>query len=464
MIVLDEKSKTPLYAQLCEQIKEDIVRGGIKSGAMLPSSRKLAADLRISRNTVELAYEQLYAEGFLISKPRRGYFAELPSFELLSRGHWAELNEKEPDGQAENAAIYDFQNERLHPDEFPFEKWKALTNKCFRDYKTGFLQYGCPLGEPGLRSEIQRHIFKYRQVTCQAKQIVIGSGTQSCLELLCPTLKPRGLRIAMEEPGHDRTRATLRNNGFEVRPVGLDEKGIGVERLRRMDVAAAYVTPSRQYPTGIIMPRDRRLALVEWARQNDAFLIEDDDNCCFQYDEKPLPSLQSLCSDRVIYIGSFADLTFPAIGIAYMVLPHSLLDEFCERHCSDTTLAPFLTQKTLELFMREEYWEGHVRKTVRQQRKKRDRLVSALKGEFGDRVQIQGSQAGLHVLVQAKWRTTEAELVGRAARAGVKVQPTSVFWSGSPSGGHATVLLHYSGMTPAQIPDAVRLLREAWLG
>ncbi len=463
MVVLDEKSKMPLYIQLYQQIKNDILNGYTRAGAKLPSSRRLATELRISRNTVELAYESLYSEGFLISKPRQGYYVELPLLEAFDKKEDTQAFQAEPELWEDENTIYDFQNKRLPPDEFPFEKWKVLTNRCFHDYKTGFLKYGCPFGEPGLRSEIQKYLYNYRKVSCMAKQIIIGSGTQFCLELVCQILKLRGSNIAIEEPGYDRARMTFQNNGFRICPIELDEHGMNVNLLDTVDIVAAYVTPSHQYPTGIVMPKGRRLELTEWAKRSGTFIIEDDYNCCFQYDMKPIPSIQSFGSDRVIYIGSFSDLLFPAIGISYMVLPEQLLFELCKRHCHDATFVPFLTQKTLELFMREGFWERHIRKTVQQQREKRNILVNVLQNEFGDTVNILGTQAGLHLLVQVKWPVTQEELISSAYKAGVGVQPISDFWSCSQNEKDNLVLLNYGGMVLEHIPAAIKLLRQAWL-
>lgn len=462
-MLLEEKSEEPLYIQLYQQIKQDILTGNIRVGTKLPSSRNLAIDLHISRNTVELAYEQLTAEGFLKSKPRQGCYAELPLLEAMEKKEIPESARVESEIQTEGSILYDFRNKKLHPDDFPFDKWQKLVNICFQEYKDGFLQYGCPLGEPGLRSEIHRYIHKYRQVNCKAKQIIIGSGTQFCLELVCQLLKLKSTNVAMEEPGYDRTRTTFQNNGLSVHPVELDAHGINVKTLSTLDVAAAYVTPSHQHPTGIIMSAERRQEMVEWARQNETYIIEDDYNHCFQYDLKPLPSLQSLSNDRVIYMGSFSNTLFPAIGIAYLVLPEHLLDELCKRYCSETIMVPFLTQKTLELFMRDGIWEKHLRKTVQHQRKKRNALVSALQNELGDNIDILGYHAGLHVLVQAKWEITEDELIGSASKAGVEVGSTSNFRSCPSNEANRTVLLYYGGMKLEHIPAAIGILSQAWL-
>lgn len=463
MFVLDKNDTMPLYVQLYQQIKNDILKGNIKTGTKLVSSRKLAMDLRISRNTVELAYDKLFSEGFLISRSRQGYYAELPLVEAFDKKDRLETIQTGLEIRVDENIIYDFKNKKMYLDEFPFGKWKALTNKCFLDYKNGFLQYGCPFGEPSLRSEIKRHIYHYRQINCKVKQIVIGSGTQFCLELVCHLLKVKNLSIAMEEPGYSRSRMTFQNNGFQICPVQIDEHGIDISSLDTVDVVAAYVTPSHQYPTGIIMSKDRRLELGEWAKRNDAFIIEDDYNCCFQYDINPIPSIQSFYSDRVIYIGTFSDILFPAIGVSYMVLPEPLLDELCKRYCHDATFVPFLTQKTLELFMREGGWEKYIRKTVLHQRKKRDMLVSALQTEFEDKIHVWGAHAGLHILVQAKWTVTEDELIDRAGKSGVGIQPASDFWSCPPKGEESLVLLNYGGILLEQIPAAIKSLRQAWL-
>jgi GntR family transcriptional regulator/MocR family aminotransferase len=162
-------------------------------------------------------------------------------------------------------------------------------------------------------------------------------------------------------------------------------------------------------------------------------------------------------------MGTFSDMLFPAIGVSYMILPELLLDELCRRHCHDTTFVPFLTQKTLELFMREGLWEKHIRKTILHQRKKRDMLVNSLKKELEDKIHVWGIHAGLHLLVQAKWPVTEDELIARAGKMGVGVQPTSVLWSCRHNGKEGLVLLNYGGMRLEQIPVAIKLLSQAWM-
>ena len=462
MLIVDETSKTPIYLQLYKQIREDIMNGTLTPGTKLNSSRALSAELRISRNTVDLAYGKLYAEGFLLSKPRLGYFVELPLIEGTGQKEVCTESGETLIQNKKYNIIHDLSSKKLNQDEFPFQKWKALSNKCINYYKHGMLEYVCPFGEPGLRSEIQRFIYHYRQVKCLAKQIIIGPGTQFCLELICPYLVRSGGKIAIEDPGYHKTKATLRNNGVQICPIPLDEQGIDVRLLSSTESAAAYVTPSHQYPTGIVMSKKRRRELAEWAKQTHSFIIEDDYNGCFQYDLKPISSIQSLCPDNVIYIGSFSELLFPSIGVSYMVLPNALLEELCASHCHNAIYVPFLTQKTLELFMREGFLESHVRKMVKLQRDKRNLLMSSIRNEFGDKVLILGEHAGFHLFLHIQWETDEETLIRKARSIGIALQSTTEFWNDSftPRGTH--ILMNYGGMQLEDIPEVIKQLKAAW--
>ncbi|MDR1440102.1 MAG: PLP-dependent aminotransferase family protein [Clostridiales bacterium] len=471
MLVLSESSKIPLYAQLYEQIKADIASGALRAGAKLKSSRNASAELHISRNTVELAYGQLFAEGFITTKPRKGYFVEnlgnAGSAGALEADAGAPATSGAPAAQMPaQAAAHDFRCGKLLLSELPCNLWQRLTSRCFHDYREDLAKQGDVFGEAGLRAEIQKHIHACRGAVCSAEQIVIAPGTQFCLSIACQLLKSmgKGLGVAMEEPGCSHSRVTFQNNGFGISPVELDCGGLAVGALAQENVAAACVTPSHQSPTGIVMPVSRREELAEWAAQKGAFIIEDDYNCHFQHSIRPLPSIQSLCAERVFYIGSFSDAMLPCIRISYMVVPKSLLGRLHGWFDGHAPFVPFLAQKPMELFMREGHWESHLRKMGKIQKAKCAALVNALECKFGDRVQVSGLHSGLHVLVRARWPMGEDELISRACRAGVGVYPTSKYWSRPKSGGCGTVLLNYGGIALNDIPGAVGLLHEAWLG
>lgn len=462
MFVLDNKIGVPLYIQLYQQFREKILNGCLKPGDKLPSSRKLCSDLHISRNTVDMAYRQLYSEGYLISKPRNGYYVENLD---LSSVHTAIEKPHDKSIQFNNRDTliqHDFKYGKLNQLELPIDQWRKLTNKCIRDFSDEMTNHGSTFGELGLREEILKYLQYYRGVKCKPAQIFIGSGVHYCLSMICQLIRDTTTTVAMEEPGYHITRFTLENHGFDVEPISLDSFGLSVAELNLTTAKAVYVTPSHQYPLGVIMPISRRLELIEWALKNDSIIIEDDYSCHLRYNTKPVQSLQSLCSDNVIYIGSFSKFLFPTLRLSYMILPECMVDKFNRMFNGYPSSVPFVIQKTLELFMKEGHWESYIRKTNRLQKKKHDTLVENLKKEFEDKISIYGMNAGLHLLVQVKGTLSENELIERAHIAGVKVYPTSRYWKHPKNSLSGTVVLGFGGITLEEITPAVKLLHKAW--
>ncbi|MDR1000510.1 MAG: PLP-dependent aminotransferase family protein [Clostridiales bacterium] len=483
---IDEKIATPLYVQLYTQIKADILNGTLKAGTKLRSSRAISTEMCISRNTANLAYDSLFAEGLISSQPRIGYYVENLDIGTCQQSHASACkcgvydctcdckgctcnnsNNSEAGSAPEQNIIYDFQYGKLLNYELPCNVWHRLIGRCLREYREDIDWKKNFFGEFGLRTEIQKYISTYRDVNCSAEQIVITTGTQFCLDIVCRLLKflnkDRGMRrgIAMEEPGYDQSRVILENNDLRIYPMELDQHGAAVKSIAGAEAIAAYVTPSHQFPTGIVMPLSRRQELSEWANGKNAFIIEDDYNCHFQHGVRPLPAIQSLCPDRVFYIGGFSEL-FPCINVSYMVVPQTMLGLLHKLYDNYAPFTSFLTQKSLEMFMREGYWESHLRKMRKNQKIKCEALISALKNKFGDSIHISGFQAGLHLLVHARWNIKEDELISRAYQAGVGVYPVSKYWANPQKREDKTVLLNYGGISPQDIPVAVDLLYNAW--
>lgn len=463
MFVLKDKIHIPLYIQLYEQFRDKILKGDLNYGDKLPSSRKLCSDLKISRNTVDLAYHQLYSEGYIISRPRKGYYVENIDFSSIHCASEPFEGDQPLLQYEENSTIYDFKYGKLSEEDLPIDQWQKLTNKCIRKYREGMTSYGPTFGEPGLREEILKYLHYYRGVKCTSEQIFIGAGVHYCLGMLCQLIRHNTTTIAMEEPGYHITRKTLENNGFKVRPIELDSAGLNVKELKVTDAKAVYVTPSHQYPLGIIMPVSRRLELIEWAQKYSSLIIEDDYSCHLRYNTKPVQSLQSLCNDKVVYIGSFSKFLFPTLRVSYMIIPKPMLDKFSTMFEGYPSSVPFIMQKTLELFMKEGHWESYLRKNNRIQKKKHDKLVETLKKEFDDKISILGMNAGIHILLQTKWNMSERELIKRAQNAGVKVYPTSKFWKSSNKDLNGAVILGFGGIQFEEIEPAVKLLGKAWL-
>lgn len=298
---------------------------------------------------------------------------------------------------------------------------------------------------------------------CSVDQIIIEPGIYYCLNLITPLIKKDLFSVAIEDPGHLRVQNNFLLHGIKVHPIPIDAKGLDIEKLKSSPANAVFVTPSHQFPTGIIMPLSRRLELTEWAKENHALIIENDYNSHFRYYEQPIPSLQSFAPDNVIYISSFSKNIFPSIRIAYMVLPKELMQKFHIFFKNCPSSVPFLMQKSLESFIKEGCWDSHLRKFVRKQRIKHDILIAALNEEFGDKIHVSGLNAGLHLMVKVKWPMEEDELVSRAYRAGIRVIPVSAFAT-SPPDKYGAVLLSFGGIRAEDIPTGIHFLRQAWLG
>ena len=463
MFILDNQSLKPLYAQLYQQVKDKILAGNLKHGTKLPSSRRLSEDLQISRNTVDMAYQQLASEGFLLNKPKSGYYIGDLDISLIPLVQELEQEKPKTEELRKENFTYDFRYGNLVPNDQLISKWQRLTNHCLREYRSQLADYLNITGERGLRKEIMKYLQDYRGVKCSLDQIIIGAGTQYSISLICQLLLNETATIAIEEPGFLWAYKVFQNYNFSIHPIELDDFGLKVEQLKAIDTKTVYVTPSHQFPTGKIMPISRRLELVEWAMSQNRLIIEDDYSCHLRYNIKPIPSLQSLCPAQVIYLGSVSKFLFPSIRVSYLVLPEHLLTRFHEMFNGLPSVVPFLTQKTLELFMKEGNWDSYLRKTTRHYKKKHDILIESLKKEFGDIISISGTGAGLHFLIQVKWPMKEEELIARAAQVGVNILPSSKLWFGKEDEIYGSILLGFGGIEAEVIPKAIQLLRQAWL-
>lgn len=369
MFILDNKNCKPLYIQLYQQIKNKILSGALKHDTKLPSSRNLAKDLHISRNTVEVAYQQLVSEGYIYSKPKSGYYVENIEISLMPVVKKTEQKEPKPYEMPRKNFIYNLQYGKLLNDNQLFTKWQKLTNDCLREYRSHLAEYVFIAGEPGLRNEIMKYLQAYRGVKCSSDQIIICGGTQYSISLICQLLLSKTFTIAIEEPGLSWAYKIFQNYNFSICPIELDPFGLNIDQLKSSEAKAVYVTPSHQFPTGKIMPISRRLELIEWAVSQNKLIIEDDYTGHFRYNIKPIPSLQSLCPSHVIYLGTVSKFLFPSIRVSYMVLPEYLVASFNEIFDGLPSVVPFITQKTLELFMQEGHWDSYLRKTNRQLKK-----------------------------------------------------------------------------------------------
>ncbi|WP_134684306.1 MocR-like pyridoxine biosynthesis transcription factor PdxR [Brevibacillus migulae] len=461
----DEHSPLPHYVQLYETIKQEISSGQLAVGSRLPSIRKLADLLAISTTPVELAYQQLIAEGFIESKPKRGYYVQhLPE-------PYMRLGEEKRETNAASDHLlwsgrryrYDFHVSKNDFRVFPFRTWRRLFQRVLHPDSKELLFYGDPQGELGLRQEIARYLYHFRGVKCSPEQIVVGAEQHLLLSFLAQILKSYATGIGVENPGYPLVSSTFRQRGYDVVPIALEEDGLSVEELYKHDVQLAYVSPSHQYPQGMMLPIGKRLQLLEWAEKVDGFVIEDDYDGEFRYQGRPIPSLQGLLPDsRVIYLGGFSQSLAPALCINYMVLPAILLDDFRRFYWEtlfEQSSSP-LHQQTLQLFMQEGHWERHVRKMRNIYRRKHDRLVASIQDHFQERGHIIGRGAGFHLLLRVDSPKPEAALLQEAKDAGIRIASAAYTWHVPTE--RKEFIFGFGGIDIDDIDPGIASLHQVW--
>lgn len=465
-IQLQTDSEKCLYEQIYEHIRQEIKEGKLLAGERLPSTRSLAEYLQVARSTVDYAYEQLLSEGYIEARPYKGFFVcSLENLALLDNTgteHVRAADAKVPLSQERKAQYrFDFSPNAIDMSGFPFGVWKRITKNILNDGNQELFAHGEPQGDYDLRLTISRYLHSQRGVNCTPEQIVIGAGNDYLLMLLEKILG-KNLCIAMENPTYKRAYRIFKSFSYEVIPVGIDESGIRVSELVKEDVQAAYVMPSHQFPTGTVMPIGRRMELLKWAAANEKrYLIEDDYDSEFRYHGKPIPALQA--SDKhgkVIYMGTLSKAIAPAIRISYMVLPEELLQRFLAECYFYSCTVSRIDQRIVNEFIQEGCFERHLNKMRKLYRTKHELLLEFLR-PLADKFTISGENAGLHLVLTAKGKISEAELIEKAAQKGVRVYGMSDSLV-RESSGRASILLGFGGLSAEEIVQGTEVLVEAW--
>lgn len=458
---LNSQSNIPLYIQLSNYVKQEILAGKIKPNEKLPSKRNLAKYLELSLNTIQAAYDQLCAEGYVESKPRKGLYVVELEEELFPTQTLSKIIVKNDKQDLENIKI-DFNSGKVDLEQFPYSIWRKLTIESLYEDQSEVFNIGNPKGELRLREEIAKYLFSSRGVKCSAEQIVIGAGTQVLIGLLCLLIGKEHI-FAMEEPGFHRTRVAFQDLGVKLHSISLDEDGIDVNQLINSGATIAYVTPSHQFPYGMVMPISRRMELLKWATEVDGYIIEDDYDSEYRYKGKPIPSLQGLdANGNVIYLGTFSKSLIPSIRLSYLVLPSKLLSKYEEHFSIYKQTVSRLHQHTLSRFMNEGHWFNHLNKMRTLYRKKQNTLIQAIKTHLGEYVEIIGEKSGLHLILKVNNGMTEEELTCLAMKVGVKVYPLSTYFAIPVEEDEPKVLLGFGGLSVAEIEKGVQLLGEVW--
>jgi len=478
MIAVNRKAPRALHRQIYDAYRAAIVNGSLRAGQRIPSTRVLASEIRVSRFPVLNAYAQLLAEGYFQSRVGAGT--------VVSNSLPDQLTSSEPTGAtyvpthsgprpiAKRSSILPrvegvpwlknwgaFRVGQVAIDQFPLRVWSNLVARHCRIMDVQSSHYGEQMGSKALRETIANYLRTARSLRCEAEQVMVVSGSQQALEISARVVLDPGSRVWVEEPGYRLARDVFALNGCHPVPVPVDTEGLdvaaGIKQCRK--ARAAFVTPSHQFPLGVTMSASRRLQLVDWAQSSGSWIIEDDYDSEYRYESLPIASLQGLdANSRVIYIGTFSKVLFPSLRLGYIVIPSDLVDRFLAiRRVMDLGPASFY-QEVLTDFIQEGHFARHLRRMRVHYGKLRSTLVGSLTKELGATVEVVGDEAGMHVAVTLQNCCHDLEIAERAARQNLSLWPLSPSYLGKVS--HQGFILGFGGATIAEIPNAVRKLRN----
>lgn len=465
-----------LARQLYQTLRERILDGRLPAGARLPASRELAALLGLSRNTVTRAFDQLYAEGYVEGRVGAGtYVAELagvvrpvsmpagdpaatPALQHLAAHHLPAPLPGAPRAFRVGVPAFDL---------FPFETWARLSARFWRKPSPARLGYGDPAGEASLRELIAAYLRSSRGLHCDPAQIVITCGAQQGISLCAQLLVRPGERVAVEDPGYRAAGEAFALAGAQLQGIAVDGEGLDTQALERLgDCRLVYVTPAHQYPTGVTLSLARRLQLLEWAERNDSWIVEDDYDGEYRYSGAPLAPLAALDrSGRVIYVGTFGKIAFPALRLGYLVLPPALAQPFARRRALDMRHSEIGTQAVMAEFIAAGHFQRHIRRMRAAARSRRDALLAGWPENVPGCAPLPAVEAGLHLCVRLDSLARERALLAAAQRVGVELNGLSRYWlpgGDTPADARAGLVLGFAAVPEADIARALLALRQAW--
>jgi len=476
-VAMDMASDAPMYQQLSDWFRRAISSGQLRPGQRVPSTRSLANELGISRIPVLGAYEQLQSEGFLETFTGAGTCVAraIPSDMTLERAKKAApVLASSPQGSRRTsrraaqlrspeqtwlANMGAFRVGLPALDAFPFALWSKLVSRHARHLSIDAMGYGDPMGYLPLREAIAEYLGVSRAVRCDASQIIITTGSQQALQICAHVLLDPGERVWMEDPGYPGAHQALRTAGAELVPVPVDGEGIDVEHGARVgaDARVVYISPSHQFPLGMAMSASRRMQLLRWAARNDAWVIEDDYDSEYRFGSRPLSSLQGTDTQaRVIYVGTFSKVMFPALRLGYVVVPKDLVEDFYAGRDAIDTFSSTLYQSAMTEFIREGHFARHIRSMRTLYMQRRVAVHEAIQRYIGERLEVIGTEAGMQLAGLLPRGVDDVAVSRKAAAVGVSVRPLSPCYLVPPARGG--LILGYGGASLEEIDEGVRRL------
>ena len=461
---LDAASGVPLYEQLYESLAAEMRNGAIPAGTRMPGKRRLAAELSVSVNTVDAAYQILATEGYMEPRERSGFYVQ----EYLALPTRPEevpppVSAAPQPEAAEPPVRFDLSTRGVDPGLFPFRTWARLQKELLYS-SPQLLTHGDAQGDVELRQALADYLEEYRGVRCTAEQVVVGAGMEYLLSLLAPLLPGK---TAVENPGYQRAKQVLENNGVACCCLPVDADGLSVEALSGSGAAVCYVTPSHQFPTGVTMPAGRRTELLHWASRcpGQRYIIEDDYDSEFRFDTRPLPSLQGMAGadGPVVYLSTCSRSLAPSIRIAYMVLPEQLLPAWHAKYALYSGTVSRFEQQTLARFITGGYFTRHLARERVAYKARRDALTKALREAFApEELHLTGLHTGLHLLAELRDPPPDDALRAAAEAEGVRLSLLSDYdltGGGTALGG--TLVLGYGSLADESCASVGETLKRA---
>ncbi|MCD2137871.1 PLP-dependent aminotransferase family protein [Salinicoccus halitifaciens] len=430
-IRLSESHSKYKYRQIYESLKDMIISGKIPKDYRLPSKRELAKDLDVSVNSVATAYDQLIAEGYVYAVEKKGYYTEAINKYNPETKFPEALPESLEEDEVQKRYQYSLSHMTVNSTHFPYKKWMSFQREVINKHQFDISRLNHPQGPLEVRESIKNLISVTRGINCFPEQIVIGTGTQPLISQLIDLFEP-DVKVGIENPGYSRVRDMLNDKGIHVVNIPLDNEGVDMQRMEEEDPAIQFLTPSHQFPLGMIMPISKRIDLLNWASEKEGrYLIEDDYDSEFKYGTDNIPSLQSLDKNRkVIYMGTFSKTLLPSFRISYMILPPELLEKYKARYKYWLQGNDSLQLYTLKYFIESGEYSRYVKKMNSHYENNRTILIDALRKRFGKTIDIVDVPAGLHFIAKFKTSRSYDDVKARAEAASLELYDIRRFSTG----------------------------------
>lgn len=457
---LENRGTDTLYEYLYKQIKKDILSKKLVAGEKLPSKRMLAKNLNVSTITIENAYSQLAAEGYIYSIPKSGFYVTDISSDFIEPQPPKTVKQHEMREEKKNAYFADFVSNSTAENAFPFSIWTKLIKEVMAENSKELLSRSPSNGVYALREAIAGYLYQFRGMDVEPERIIIGAGTEYLYGLIIQLLGYDRC-YAVEDPGYQKISRIYEAQNVTCKFVAMDESGINIEALEQSGADILHISPAHHFPTGLVTPISRRYELLSWAsRQEERYIIEDEYDSEFRLVGKPVPTLESIdVGENVIYINTFSKSLSSTIRISYMVLPESLMKRYNEKLSFYACTVSNIEQYTLARFIKEGWLEKHINRMRNYYREQRDRILACIRKHINpEKIRIREENSGLHFLLEIDTKYSDERLRKNAEANGIHISFLSQYYRNPENARHHTLIINYSGIVAEDIEEAVKRL------